>query len=244
MTDTPAASTPTPPQVVLIALFVTALVTAQLTAAKVLGFDLPVAIPYLGAELLLPGAALAYAVTFFASDCYSELYGRRAAHVVVNVAFGMNLVVLLLVWSTIAAPDSGVGVDGEQFAAVLGPSTAIVAGSLLAYLVSQNWDVYVFHRIRAYTDGEHLWLRNLASTASSQAIDTVIFVTVAFAIAPALLGTGAALPLESVLVLIVGQYLLKLAIAVVDTPAVYAVVAFVRARADADPASDRSEPVQ
>ncbi|MDJ1431433.1 queuosine precursor transporter [Halostagnicola sp. A-GB9-2] len=228
---TTTRATPSIAQVALIGLFVTALVTAQLTASKILAFELPFAVPITGAELLLPGAALAYALTFLASDCYAELYGRKAAQIVVNVAFAMNFVVLLLVWSTIIAPASETSpVAAGEFAAVLGPAANIVAGSLLAYLVSQNWDVIVFHRIREYTDGERLWLRNIGSTASSQAIDTVIFVSVAFAIAPRLFGVGVAIPLEAVLGLMIGQYLLKLAIAVVDTPFVYAIVAIVRSR--------------
>ncbi len=221
---------PTVPQVSLIGLFVAALVTAQLTATKVLAFSVPFSIPITGSELVLPGAALAYALTFLASDCYAELYGRRAAQVVVNVAFVLNFVVLALVWSTIAAPAAETSIDPGAFANVLGASTNVVLGSLLAYVVSQNWDVIVFHRIREYTDGDHLWLRNVASTASSQAIDTVIFVSIAFAIAPSLLGVGVVLPLEVVLSLIVGQYLLKLAITVLDTPVVYAIVYVVRSR--------------
>ncbi|WP_096391667.1 queuosine precursor transporter [Halopenitus persicus] len=214
-------------QVGLLALFVTALVTAQLTAAKILAIPLPVTLPVVGPEIALPGAALAYALTFFASDCYAELYGRRAAQVMVNVAFAMNFVVLALVWSTIAAPAD----DPEfaaTFAAALAPATNIVAGSLLAYLVSQNWDVIVFHALRDRTDGAHLWLRNLASTATSQAIDTVIFVGVAFVFAPTVLGIGVTLPTAVVVSLILGQYLLKLLIAVVDTPFVYLVVRAVR----------------
>ncbi|MEF8883077.1 MAG: queuosine precursor transporter [Halapricum sp.] len=212
------------PQVALLALFVTALITAQVTAAKVLAFDLPVSIPIAGETLLLPGAALAYALTFFASDCYAELYGRRAAQVMVNVAFAMNFVLLALVWSTIAAPISPASdVAQAQFADVLGASTGIVVGSLAAYIVSQNWDVLVFHWIRDATDGKHLWLRNLGSTATSQLIDTVIFVGVAF-----FLFQG--LPLDVVLSLIVGQYLLKLGIAALDTPFVYMVVGLVRSR--------------
>ena len=234
MTDGRPA-TPTIPQVTIIALFVTALITAQLTASKVLAFSLPFSLPVTGAELVLPGAALAYALTFLASDCYAELYGRRAAQVVVNVAFAMNFVLLILVWSTIAAPAAPTSVDPAMFEEVLGASTNIVAGSLLAYLVSQNWDVIVFHRIREYTGREKLWLRNLASTASSQAIDTVIFVTIAFSIAPALLGVGPVLPTGELLALIIGQYLLKLAIAVLDTPVVYAVVGFVRSREESVP---------
>ena len=221
---------PTIAQVALIGLFVTALVTAQLTASKVLSFSLPVSLPVTGAELVLPGAALAYALTFLASDCYAELYGRRAAQVVVNVAFAMNFVVLVLVWSTIAAPAAETSIDPGTFADVLGASTNIVAGSLLAYVVSQNWDVIVFHRIREYTGREKLWLRNVASTASSQAIDTVIFVGIAFSLAPALVGVGPVLGLEELLALMIGQYLLKLAIAVLDTPVVYAIVSLVRSR--------------
>ena len=211
----------------LITLFVVALATAQLTAAKVIALPLPVGLPVVGAEIVLPGAALAYALTFLASDCYAELYGRRATQVVVNVAFLANFLVLALVWSTLAAP----GVNPEVSAAfetALGPATNVVAGSLLAYVVSQNWDVFVFHAIRERTGGRMLWLRNVASTASSQALDTAIFVGVAFYAAPVLLGVGSPLPGSVLLALGLGQYLLKLAIAVLDTPIVYLVVGAVR----------------
>ena len=231
--------TPTIPQVTLIAIFVTGLVTAQLTAAKVLAFSIPFSLPVTGSELVLPGAALAYAITFLASDCYTELYGKRAAQIVVNVAFAMNFLVLALVWSTAVAPVSPESVVGaEEFEEVLLPASYVVAGSLLAYVVSQNWDVWFFHRIRAYTGAEKLWLRNIASTGTSQAIDTVIFVSVAFAIAPVLAG-GDALPLSVVAALIVGQYLLKLAIAFADTPVVYLIVRLVRSNAhfESEPAA-------
>ena len=211
-------------RIALVALFVTALTTAQLTASKLLEFGLPVELPVTGASIVLPGAALAYALTFFASDCYSELYGRRAAQVLVNVGFAMNFVLLALVWSTILAP----AVNPEtaaQYRSVLAPGTNIVVGSLVAYVVSQNWDVLIFHRIRDATGPSLLWLRNIVSTATSQAIDTVLFVGVAFYAAPRVLGFGDPLPISVILSLIVGQYLLKLLIAVVDTPFVYGVVA-------------------
>lgn len=212
----------------LVALFVTALVTAQLTAAKVLAFDVPISVPIAGDQWILPGGALAIALMFFASDCYAELYGRRAAQVVVNVAFVMNFVVIALVWFTILAPAAQSSIDPATFRSALGASTNIIVASLLAYLVSQNWDVYAFHAIREATDGAHLWLRNLASTASSQALDTVIFVSLAFYALPRWLDMGAILPTDVVQALIVGQYLLKLLIAILDTPLVYLVVGIVR----------------
>ncbi|MGM0590826.1 MAG: queuosine precursor transporter [Halobacteriota archaeon] len=213
--------------IAIVALFVTALVTAQLTAAKVLTFSLPISLPVTGSSLVLPGAAFAYALTFFASDCYAELYGRRAAQVVVNVGFAMNFVVLALVWATIFAP----GANPEfaaQFRTVIGSGTNVILGSLLAYVVSQNWDVLVFHRLREATRGDYLWLRNIGSTATSQVLDTVLFVSVAFYVAPTVLGIGEALPTAVLVSLAVGQYLLKFVIALLDTPFVYLTVATFR----------------
>jgi uncharacterized integral membrane protein (TIGR00697 family) len=227
-------------QIALVGLFVTALTTAQLTAAKLLIFDLPVSLPVTGASIILPGAAIAYALTYFASDCYTELYGKRAAQVLVNVGFLLNFALLALVWTTITAP----GLDPEvssAFAEVLAPGTNIIFGSLIAYIISQNWDVIVFHRIRARTGQRLLWLRNIGSTATSQAIDTVLFVGIAFAVAPSVLGIGEALPLAVIGALMIGQYLLKLLIALIDTPFVYLVIRLAKRadgplRADGQPA--------
>jgi len=231
MSEATAARTQAAPPaaaVVLAAVFVASLVTAQLTAAKVLEFQLPFALPLAGAELALPGAALAYAITFLASDCYTEIYGKRAAQVLVNAAFAMNFLVLALVWSTIVAPAAPSSIDPEAFEMVLGASTNIVAGSLLAYVVSQNYDVVVFHAIGEFTDGDHLWLRNIVSTGTSQLIDTIIFVGIAFWAIPTMFGIGPQLPGAVVVSLMVGQYLLKLLIAVFDTPLVYLITGAVR----------------
>ncbi|WP_135664742.1 queuosine precursor transporter [Halorhabdus rudnickae] len=216
-------SSPLPlPRLGLIAVFVTALVTSQVTASKIVGIDLPVSIPLAGPTILVPAAAFAYAVTFFASDCYAELYGRRDATRLVNVAFAMNFVLLALVWLAIEAPIFAESPVGQSaFAKVLGSSTGIAVGSMLAYLVSQNLDVVTFHWLRDRTDGRFLWLRNIGSTLTSQAVDTVIFITVAFI-------AFQGMPVGDALGLMVGQYLVKLGVALLDTPFVYTVVGFVR----------------
>ncbi|UPV75501.1 queuosine precursor transporter [Halorussus limi] len=236
MTDHYRDTTPLPTgRIALVALFVTALVTAQMTASKLLGFSIPFSLPFTRDMLVMPGAALAYALTFFASDCYSELYGPDEAHKMVNVGFAMNFVLLALVYSTIAAPAAPFSsVDPATFERVLGASLNIVVASLLAYVVSQHWDVRVFHAIREATDGDSLWLRNVGSTASSQLLDTLIFVVVGFAAMPALRG-GDPMTTNALLGLVVGQYVLKLLIAVADTPFVYAVVGYLRSRGSAGP---------
>lgn len=222
-------------RVALIALFVTALVTAQILAAKVLGFALPVSLPIAGGATIVPAGVLAYALTFFATDCISELYGKRTAQVVVNVGFGMILVMLGLIALALWAPSAralGIpaGVDPAAFATVLGFTPGIVLGSLAAYVVSQNWDVLAFHAIRERTGPDRLWLRNVGSTATSQLIDTVIFILVGFWLGPVLFGVGRPSSGPVLLSLIVGQYLFKLGIAILDTPLVYAVVGYVRSR--------------
>ena len=221
------------PQLSLIALFVTALIAAQVTASKVVAIDIPVTLPVTGDLITVPAAVFAYAITFFASDCYTELYGKRAAQELVNVAFVMNFVLLGLVWLAIWAPTFEFSpVAQEPFAETLGASTGVVAGSLLAYLVSQNWDVFVFDGLKQRTGGRMLWLRNVVSTASSQLIDTVIFIVVAFAVFQ---GTST----DQVLSLIVGQYLFKLALVGLDTPFVYLAVGLVRSQTRPAPGESR-----
>jgi len=218
------------PKIGFAALFITALVTAQLIAVKLLVVPYPEWVPLIGGSVLVPAGVIAYALTFFASDCYAELYGRRPAQIMVNVGFGMNFVMLALVWVAIKLPGSQAGADPAAFANVLSLSTNIVIGSLAAYIVSQNWDVIAFHSIGERTEGRYLWMRNLGSTVTSQFIDTVIFVLIAFAGVPAVLGIGQALPVDVLIGLIVGQYIIKLLIAVVDTPFVYAVVGYLRSK--------------
>ncbi|RLG68080.1 MAG: VUT family protein, partial [Methanobacteriota archaeon] len=97
----------------------------------------------------------------------------------------------------------------KSFAEVLGPAPRIVAASMVAYLVSQHHDVFAFHFWKKKTGGKHLWIRNNASTVVSQLVDSVIFITLAF------YGVTPLLPL------IFGQWVVKMFIAVMDTPFCY-----------------------
>ena len=235
MSESVARVTPRIGPIALVALFVTALATAQVTASKLLEYS----VPLLG-TLAMPGGTIAYAFTFFASDCMSELYGERFARRAVNVGFLMNFVLLAIVWVAIQWPAAQGSIDPALFATVLGVSTNIVLASLAAYVVSQNFDVFAFHRIREYTGTEKLWLRNIASTGTSQLLDTVIFTFVAFALAPALLGVGEVLPFSVLLTIMLGQYIAKLAIAVLDTPLVYGAVAYLHSCEKREPESATS----
>ena len=68
----------------------------------------------------------------------------------------------------------------EAFAFVFGSVPRLVIASLIAFFVSENADAYLFHWFRNLTGGRHLWMRNAFSSLPSMALDSTIFVTIAF----------------------------------------------------------------
>ena len=214
-------------QISLIALFITGLLTAQITAVKIIELSFNFTVPFIGSSILFPAGVLAYAITFFASDCYTEFYGKDSAKKVVNIALFMNILMILLIWISINLPGTDMGVLPATFASVLGPSINVVLASLIEYVVSQNLDIWIFHTIRDQTSGTKLWLRNIGSTAVSQFIDTVLFIILTFLILPSVIGIGVSLPLSVILSLVLGQYTIKFLIAVADTPLIYALVSYI-----------------
>jgi len=82
---------------------------------------------------------------------------------------------------------------------------------MVAYLVSQHHDIFAFHWWKKKTGGRYLWLRNTASTIVSQAIDTGLFITIAF------------YGVLDIVPLLLGQYVVKLIIAIIDTPFMYSI---------------------
>ncbi|MDH4072650.1 MAG: queuosine precursor transporter, partial [Gammaproteobacteria bacterium] len=100
----------------------------------------------------------------------------------------------------------------EAFGTILNFTPRFIAGSLLAYIVSQSFDVWAFHRIRLWTGEKWLWLRNNLSTMASQVLDTLIFSLVAW------WGT---VDLVTALKLGAAKYVFKLVIALIDTTFIY-----------------------
>lgn len=125
--------------------------------------------------------------------------------------FLASILLVLAVEIAIAWPAAVFWEGQEAFQSTLRLTSRIVLASLVAYLISQNWDILVFDKLKKKTKGKHLWLRNCASTMTSQGLDTIIFITIAF---------YGVLP---VIPLIIGQYVVKLIIAAIDTPFLYAV---------------------
>ena len=190
--------------------FVTLLVVANIVAVK------PVALN----GWVLPAGTIAYPFTFLVTDAISELYGRRIATRVVWYGFGLSATMVVLVYVAQVMPSADFWEGQGAYETILGSVPRVVLGSMTAYLVSQHIDVLVFHLIRRLTNGRHLWLRNNASTIVSQAIDTTLFISLAFA---------GAVPASVLWNMMATQYLVKVGVAVIDTPLVYALVGWIRA---------------
>lgn len=102
----------------------------------------------------------------------------------------------------------------EAFVSVVNLSFRITMAGWISFIVSQNWDVRVFHWLKK--DGtecgkpQHLWIRNNVSTITSQFIDSTLFISIAF------IGIY-----DSVVNMIIAQWLIKCLIALIDTPFAY-----------------------
>lgn len=161
--------------------------------------------------LTIPAAVVAYPITFLCTDVIGELWGKEEANRTVRTGILVQVFSLLLIYAAILLPIAPFAQDFQQtFQSVLGSSFRFVAASLCAYLCSQSWDVFVFHRLKNSCQGKHKWLRNNLSTMTSQLIDTAIFITIGF---------WGAVP--NLLVMIVSQYIVKLCLALLDTPFFY-----------------------
>lgn len=204
---------------ILISVFVVCLIIANVVTAK----TVQTGIPLFGSTIIIPGAVLCYALTFLMTDVIGEIWGRAEAQRAVLIGMGCQILATLLILLTNFLPATDPAMQAA-YEMLLGQNWVFVLGSLTAYLCSQSWDVFIFHRIRnkfikKHGDNRHRWIWNNASTMTSQIIDTVIFIFIAFGLGfgwafdPAMHG--------QLFAMMVGQYLVKFLIAAADTPIFY-----------------------
>jgi len=198
-------------------LFGVSIAVANLLAAKLAWFTLPII-----GGVAVPAGFVGIGVAFLCSDLLVEFYGKKHAHKTVTATILALIVAYGLVWLSVAMPVAPFYKGQAAYASVLSSSAAITLASIITLGVSQNVDVELFNRLRTYTNGQHKWLRNIGSTTISQAVDTVLFIGLAFWLIPLLQG-GQAQALSALGSIIIGQYVVKLIVAFIDTPVFYLV---------------------
>ena len=203
--------------IILIALFVTSLLTANIISSN----GMILTNIYIGKiQLLAPAAVLAYAITFLMTDIIGQIWGKKEANFAVIVGLIAQVLCSALIFLTpIIFKRWFVGSDVYSTLSSLGWFTV---GSLVAYICSQTWDIFVFHKIKDWAKkrfgeekyNKQRWLWNNGSTMTSQIIDTVIFISIGF-------GIGLKMRGAELVGLMIGQYLIKFCLALLDTPIFY-----------------------
>lgn len=211
---------------------------------------------------------LPYPVTFLCTDLVSEFYGRKRANWLVMVGLLLNLWVVFILWLGAALPqqpdfdDDGIpkvnvvevlSENGDvnhvpqvppdyAFYRIKQLAYGAVVASMIAYLLAQFCDVWLYHFWKRLTKGKHLWLRNNGSTLVSQLVDTVAVILIShfYARSLPLPPEGASLARHLFLFIITG-YVFKVCAALLDTLPFYLAVGWLKKYLEFDPMLERNQ---
>lgn len=157
------------------------------------------------------GAIITYPLTFLSTDIIGEIWGKQEANDCVKIGIIVQLIFLALGYLSLAIPPQEASESLQQsLTVVLNQGLRMTLASLGAFSISQFLDVFLFHKLKESCNGKKKWLRNNLSTMTSQLVDTLIFITIAF------YGVVDNLP-----AMVLGQYVIKLLLALGDTPFFY-----------------------
>lgn len=171
-----------------------------------------------------------FPVTFLLTDVVNDFYGRRGARFLTFVGFGMALLAYaLLQLATWLPVHESTYFTQAEFSKIFGGSAQLFIASMIAYLVGQLLDIHAFQFWKALTQSRHLWLRATGSTLLSQVVDTVTINLIfwgwtAAADPTSFLGQKTTGDRYAWIFAKIGrEYLIKVLVAVLLTPIVYAI---------------------
>ena len=200
---------------VAIALFVLFITMSQILAAKIGDFTV------FNYQITAPVAVLIFPFTFQITDMVNENFGQKATHRMIFIAFITQIFMAIFIWFSIevpAAPFWGFDwgsdpIEAQQFwLNFLGSTIRITIASWISFIITENLDAILFAKLKKWTKGKNLWIRNVFSDIPTLALDSVLFISIAF---------GGEFPLDVILIMIWGQLLTKWFFGVIDTPFMY-----------------------
>jgi uncharacterized integral membrane protein (TIGR00697 family) len=193
----------------LVHVFVVLLLISNLVGQKITKIG-PVTVG--GAQLLFP-------LTYIFGDVFTEVYGyagsRRAIWIGFFASALLSLMCVFMVW----LPPAPGWPNQEAYRTVFYQVPRMVVASLIAYWCGEFANSFVMAKMKMSTGGKYLWMRTVGSTVVGQAVDTSIFMILAFggSLTPALIAD-----------LIFWGYLFKVVYEAVATPMTYAIVNFLK----------------
>jgi len=207
--------------VVLTSIFVSCLLVADVIGVKLFEFKLP--FPILGHNSIEHTCGmLTFPITFLLGDTINEYYGAKATRQTVYIGLAMSILVFAVINLAQVMPylDKPFNVSKDAFDMIFGSAKLMYIASIVAYLIGQLSDIWLFGVIKRFTKGQYLWLRATGSTLVSQMLDSFAVSYVAFSLGKALTGQSPA-SIPEVLEIAVTGYGLKFFISALMTPALY-----------------------
>jgi hypothetical protein len=204
----------------ILALFITVLLMSNIaSAAKIVDWG----VTLFGIPLAFDAGTLLFPISYIFGDILTEVYGYRVGRRVIWTGFGCALLMSVSFWVIGRLPGEAywqANVGQSAFNAVLGgvSSGAIVVASLAAYWAGEFSNSFVLAKMKILTQGRWLWTRTIGSTLIGEGVDTLIFVTLA-----TLLLVPGFVP-EIWLTLLLTNYIFKVGVEIIMTPATYRTV--------------------
>jgi len=193
--------------VVIAAVFITCLITANIIAVKPISFG------------GLPAAIVIFPISYIFGDILTEVYGYRQARRVIWLGFFCNLLMVMAIWIGQLLPPAPVWQGQEAYESILGFTPRILLASFLAYVVGEFSNSFVLAKMKIATRGRWLWSRTIGSTLVGQGFDAAIFITIVYIGRFSLSFIGMAILIH---------WLVKTGYEAVATPFTYAVVNFLK----------------
>ena len=165
-----------------------------------------------------------FASTFLCTDILSEYYGKDKAKTNILIGFCAFLFMTLIMVITIGfKPSSGDWIQ-DSLSNVFTPMTRFFIASMIAYLISQYFDVWFYNYLKNLSSHRFLWFRNNLSTVASSLVDNTVFSIFAWI----LLNPETVSIYNVIMIYILGTYMLRIIIALLDTPFLYFAKFFIK----------------
>ncbi len=175
--------------------------------------------------MTLPAAVIIFPITYIFGDVLTEVYGYERARLVIWIGLAANLLMSLMFMITVMLPYPKFWTQQGAYAAVLGLTPRIAGASVVGYFGGEFANSFVLSKIKLLTKGRWLWVRTIGSTVVGEAIDTLLFIFLAFA---------GSLPLGVLVGMAGSQYIWKVGYEILATPLTYQVVGWVKRREQID----------
>ncbi|MEC3885906.1 queuosine precursor transporter [Halobacillus litoralis] len=156
---------------------------------------------------------IVYGTAFLATDILNEKYGKKEARKAVWLGFSTLIIMTIIMQFAILFNPGENDIAQPALQSLFGLVPRIALGSMLAYIVSQYFDVWLYAKLKEmFPSDRALWIRNNGSTMISQLLDTSIFCFIAF---------FGLYPFEIWIEIFITTYIIKFIVAAMDTPFFY-----------------------